>query len=161
MSILKMSVSGAVMILAIVVVRALAINRLPKKTFMALWGVTLVRLLVPYSLPSMFSVYSLLGRLPASAKTAPIGSGSPAATIPGVPSPNAGTAPPVSDALNELSAVELYVLIWLAGTLACALFFAAAYWKCRREFRESLPVDNRFALDWLESHQLRRTIRLR
>ena len=126
MSILEMSASGAVMILAIVVVRALAINRLPKKTFLALWGVTLVRLLVPYSLPSMFSVYSLLGRLPASAKTAPIGSGSPAATIPGVPSPNAGTAPPVSDALNELSAVEPYVLIWLAGTLACALFFAAA-----------------------------------
>jgi len=161
MSILEMSVSGAVMILAIVVVRALAINRLPKKTFLALWGVTLVRLLVPYSLPSALSVYSLLGRLPSPTKTAPLVSGSPTVPILGVPSPNVGIVPPTSDALNELPAVEPYALIWLAGALACALFFAAMYWKCRREFRESLPIDNRFALDWLEGHQLRRTIRLR
>lgn len=33
MSLLQMSVSGAAMILVITVLRALAINRLPKKTF--------------------------------------------------------------------------------------------------------------------------------
>lgn len=38
MSLLQMSFSGAILILAIVVIRALAINRLPKKTFLALWG---------------------------------------------------------------------------------------------------------------------------
>ena len=37
MSLLQMSFSGAILILAIVVIRALAINRLPKKTFLALW----------------------------------------------------------------------------------------------------------------------------
>ena len=52
MSLLQMSVSGAAMILVITVLRALAINRLPKKTFLALWGAALVRLLVPFSLPS-------------------------------------------------------------------------------------------------------------
>ena len=36
MSLLQMSVSGAAMILVITVLRALAINRLPKKTFLAL-----------------------------------------------------------------------------------------------------------------------------
>jgi len=45
MSISEMSVSGAVIIMAIAVIRPLAINRLPKKTFLALWGVALVRLL--------------------------------------------------------------------------------------------------------------------
>jgi hypothetical protein len=33
----------------ITVIRALTINRLPKKTFLALWGITLVRLLIPFS----------------------------------------------------------------------------------------------------------------
>ena len=62
MSLLQMSVSGAAMILVITVLRALAINRLPKKTFLALWGAALVRLLVPFSLPSKMSIYSLLTR---------------------------------------------------------------------------------------------------
>ena len=71
MSLLEMSLSGAVMILVIVVIRALVINRLPKKTFLALWGIALMRLLVPYSVPSVFSVYSLLGKLLSPAKTEP------------------------------------------------------------------------------------------
>lgn len=38
-----MSFAGAVMILAISVIRALAINLLPKKTFLALWGIAAMR----------------------------------------------------------------------------------------------------------------------
>ena len=47
MNLLQMSLSGAVMILVIVVIRALAINKLPKKAFLVLWGVVVVRLLIP------------------------------------------------------------------------------------------------------------------
>lgn len=61
MSLLQMSFAGGVMILAVIVIRALVINLLPKKTFGALWGIVVVRLLIPFSVPSMFSVYSLLG----------------------------------------------------------------------------------------------------
>ena len=69
MSLLRMSLSGAVMILVIVVIRALAIYKLPKSAFLLLWGIAAVRLLIPYSLPSAFSVYSLLGRAaPAAAE---------------------------------------------------------------------------------------------
>ena len=62
MSLLQMSVAGAVMIMVITVIRALAINRLPKKTFLILWGITIIRLLIPFSCPSKFSIYSLLGK---------------------------------------------------------------------------------------------------
>ena len=31
-----------------------------------------------------------------------------------------------------------------AGTLICAMVFVVAYWKCRQEFRTSLPVENDF-----------------
>lgn len=60
MSLLQMSFSGAVMIAAVIVIRAFAINRLPKRTFLILWGIVLLRLLVPFSVPSALSVYSLM-----------------------------------------------------------------------------------------------------
>ena len=59
MSLIQMSISAAVMIFVITAIRAISINRLPKKTFLALWGLVLVRLLVPFTWPSPFSVYSL------------------------------------------------------------------------------------------------------
>lgn len=47
MKLLQMSLAGGVMILVITVIRALAIERLPKKTFLALWAAALARLLAP------------------------------------------------------------------------------------------------------------------
>lgn len=61
MSLIQMSISAAVMIVFIVLIRALLMNRLPKKTFMVLWGIVLLRLLVPFQIPSALSVYSLAG----------------------------------------------------------------------------------------------------
>lgn len=62
MSLFKMSFYGGVMILVIIILRAIFRNRLPKRTFVILWGVVLLRLLVPFSVPSEFSVYSMVGR---------------------------------------------------------------------------------------------------
>lgn len=69
MSLLQMSISGTTMILLTVVVRALLLHRFPKRTFPVLWGVILLRLLVPYSLPCEFSVYSLLTQKVTTAET--------------------------------------------------------------------------------------------
>ena len=55
MDLLTMSISAAVMIAAIVILRALLIDRLPKTTFLILWAVVLLRLLVPVSVPSAWS----------------------------------------------------------------------------------------------------------
>ena len=62
MNLLQMSLSGAVLIVVVIFIRALAINRLPKRTFLVLWGIVLLRLLVPFSIPSAVSVYSLIER---------------------------------------------------------------------------------------------------
>lgn len=59
MTLWQMSFSGAVLILTVVFVRALLIHKLPKKTFLALWMLVLLRLLVPFSFSSSFSVYTL------------------------------------------------------------------------------------------------------
>ena len=60
MTLLKMSLSGAVLVCVVAIVRALAIHRLPKRALLALWWMALARLLLPVSLPSPVSVYTLL-----------------------------------------------------------------------------------------------------
>lgn len=56
MSLLQMSLAGGVMILVITVIRALAMDHVPKRTFPVLWGIALFRLLIPLSLPSALSI---------------------------------------------------------------------------------------------------------
>ena len=51
MSLLQMSFSGTIIILVIILVRALAIHKLPKRIFVLLWEVA-------FSIPSIISVYS-------------------------------------------------------------------------------------------------------
>lgn len=73
MSFLQMSLAASVMILVILLIRTLAIHRLPKRFFLLLWVVVLLRLLVPFSLPSPTSIYSLLPTepLPTSNRSCP------------------------------------------------------------------------------------------
>lgn len=60
MNLLQMSLSAALMIVAILFVRVLTLERLPRKTFSVLWAVVMIRLSVPFSIPSELSIYSLL-----------------------------------------------------------------------------------------------------
>lgn len=157
MSLLQMSFAGAVMILAITIIRTLAISLVPKKTFLALWGIAVARLLLPFSLPSMFSVYSLLGsrtpeiattKVPQISEVLPIEAIGQMATMP-------------SATGDTTSAVSVWWPVWAAGVLVCVTVFAVAYWKCRQEFQISLPVENDFIKSWLNTHQQKRPISVR
>lgn len=153
MSLLQMSFAGGILILAVIVIRALAINMLPKKAFNALWGISVVRLMIPFSIQSVFSVYSLMG------SHAP-GNGSQ--TIRVLPTGASGQAIPLtSSVLNAANAVSTWTIVWAAGVLVCAVFFSLAYWKCWKEFQTSLPVRNDFTENWLSVHQQRRRISIR
>lgn len=157
MSLLHMSFAGAVMILVVTVIRALVIYRVPKKTFMVLWGITLARLLIPFSAPSAFSVYTFLG------KKEPVISnvGDTAVTTfgPAIQEGQMTTAP------NYIShsevAVPIWAIIWAIGALICAVVFSITYWKCYKEFQTSLPIDNDFTRNWLSSHHIKRSIQIR
>ena len=71
MTMLEWSASGAVFILAAALLRAAALRRLPKGTFVALWWAAAVRLLVPLKLPAPCSVYTLLNALTAAPQSVP------------------------------------------------------------------------------------------
>ena len=141
-----MSISGSALILVTVVIRAVAIDRLPKGTFLALWGIALCRLLLPFSIPSPLSVYSLLGRIAPALGTAGINDISTPATVGGA-------------ALE--SSVTLWFIIWGAGLVLFAVVFLVSYLRCRREFQTSLPVKNDYIDGWLRGHHLRRNIEIR
>ncbi len=150
MSLLQMSFTGGILILAVIVIRALAINMLPKKAFNALWWISVVRLMIPFSIPSAFSVYSLMG------SHAP-GNGSQAIRV--LPIGASGQAASMPDSITN--AVSTWTVVWAAGVLVCAVFFSLAYWKCRKEFQTSIPVGNDFTENWLSVHQQKRRISIR
>ncbi len=185
MSLIRMSVSGAVMILVIVVIRALLLHKLPKRAFLFLWGVVLVRLLIPYTLPCSFSAYSLLPEIGVTEISETVGNITPTPAddptflpvtdiTPGDPAPLQPDLSPDS-AINVINAItpapdispenglpfDIGLAVWIAGMAACTVFFTVSYIKCRIRFRESLPVKSPRIAEWLSEHKLRRRISVR
>lgn len=159
MSLVQMSVSGAVMIVFTVIIRALLLYKLPKRIFPFLWCLILARLLIPFSLPCEYSAYSFLTRQSTPKEM-----------------PENITVPPFTDFLTESAAdvpsaplnapaeapsVDIRLAVWLAGALICFVFFAVSYVGCRMKFRESLPADSEYIRQWLAEHKIFRRISVR
>lgn len=145
MTLLKMSISAGIMVIIITVIRAIAINQLPKRTFLTLWGIVLVRLLFPFSWPSSLSIYSLVNASVAKQ----IGS------------------IPVEHTLQTISNLSIPIqptkispwgLIWVSGVALSIFYFTIAYIRCKRRFAASQPVKNTFVNQWLKEHKCKRTI---
>ncbi len=159
MSLLQMSFLGTVIILLIVVLRAVLINRLPKKTFLILWWIVLIRLLVPFSIKSVTSIYSLFQSIYSDIN--PVRTAQTTTFL-----PIHGNMPETANGLSEAmvqrtESISILSVIWLAGLLLCFGFFAVSYIKCYREFRFSLPVENDILEAWKEKHPLKRSLSIR
>ena len=154
-----MSFLGTFIILLIVVLRAVLINRLPKKTFLILWWIALIRLLVPFSIKSVTSIYSLLQSIYSDIN--PVRTAQTTTFL-----PIHGNMPEIANGLSEAmvqrtESISILSVIWLAGLLLCFGFFAVSYIKCYREFRFSLPVENDILEAWKEKHPLKRSLSIR
>ena len=166
MNLVQMSFSGAIFIAVVIVIRAVSINKLPKRTFLVLWGIALLRLLIPFSIPSMLSAYSFINRsipvketvsdMPASdlipatqTEQLFVGESTPQTQMPQVQIPQSSIQ------------VSVWVILWSVGAIACAAFFIISYLHWSFEFKTSMPVLNAFAAQWLEEHQLKRPITIR
>ena len=157
MSLFQMSVAGGVLILLIVVIRALAIHRLPKTTFLALWMIAALRLLLPFSIPLPFNIHIGLDIFSNVVQELP--SGNIASTLPGdsPPSYDIGTAVP-SPATEHISTFEI---LWLVGVLLLALYFFISYFRSMRKFRMSIPDNTPYIQNWLTAHQISRPLVVR
>lgn len=178
MSLVQMSFSGAVMIIAILLVRMVAINKLPKIVFVVLWEIAFLRLLIPISIPSVFSAYSMIRENHITQEAFTEGSVSylipeaqevqfaAPALIPETQEIQSAIPALIPEAQEVQSVVPaasipLWMILWIAGMIICALFFLITYLRCYREFRMSLPVSNAFTEKWLKEHQIKRDIKIR
>lgn len=164
MTITEMSITGGIMILAVTVVHALGVNKLPKRVFIAMWEIIFLRLLLPINIPMPI--------LPAVQTPAPVISAYHDSYI---PSPSVPTFVPqtpdtsaVTETVSKLVSPEAATLpkisftsVWLVGLALIALFFALTYVRSIRRFKTSLPVENDCVGDWLCMLKTRRKISVR
>ena len=163
MSILQMSISAGVLIIAIIIIRALTLNRLPKKMFLALWCIALFRLLVPFSFSSRFSFYSMITEL---LKLRPSESISPIIgtfLYRGIPTSETMRTVEQIEPLTHTQGVRVspLTIIWFIGMLAMIIFFTIIYIKNYKELSCSLQIrDNEFLNEWILEHKILRNIRI-
>lgn len=157
MDLMEMCFQASVIILVVIVCRALFINKLPKKVFLILWAVALSRLLIPYSLPSVSSIYSLTGQGRFIMEKAE--------GIINRTDEKQGHEKNVKNIIikenSKKGFFSVWALVWPAGFIISALIFITAYILCYRRFCTSLPVNNEFAEEWLKSHKTIRHLSIR
>lgn len=161
MNILQMSISGGILIVLIVLLRALAINKLPKNTFLILWGIALIRLAVPFSIPLLPTPTYLSAGF---AQILSPGTGASSMNDGQYVSDTFVSAdtkigPPVN--LSGIASSEMLMIIWLAGAVVLAVFFTAVLYRSCKELRTALPIRNHALIDrWLREQQIFRPIQV-
>lgn len=117
---LKTSCFATVLILVIWGIRRLTLNRLPKNTFCVLWICAALRLVIPFSIPSRFSVFNLF-LMPQPASEVPVHQ--------------------MMSAVKTEPRITPLTLVWLAGALALAAFFLVSYIRAMVLFRRAVPME--------------------
>ncbi|MFL0197412.1 M56 family metallopeptidase [Clostridium sp. WILCCON 0269] len=163
MNIFQMSFSAIILIIAVVIIRVLALHKLPKKTFLVLWGVVFCRLLIPFSIPFRFSFYTGMDKFrqvftEMLAITNTLLKTNAIYSIKNVPHLGQLVA---SDAKTASILYIPIMIICLAGMTLCVMFFIVTYIKNLREFQTSLPVEKDFITSWLREYPMRRSVQIR
>lgn len=162
MSVFQMSLQGGVLVVAIVILRAIALNKLPKNTFLVLWGMALLRLLIPFSFSSRFSIYTFVSnifnlsseiRTPMTENQSIISR----STI-GV----SGIADVSMQAIGDKSiSADTLTLVWIVGMIALFVFFTVVFWRSCRALRFSCLISQNIIIDdWLHKHKIQRSIKV-
>jgi len=161
---LEMSLSAALLITVIAIIRALIMHNLPKRTFIVLWFIALFQLIVPHSISSPLSIFNIFSKT----NTIPtqINIPNPEITIiteqaPEVLSISNTTNVLANNPTSILPAIEPLLLIYLSGVLIFVLIFILLYYKNHKEFSTSLPFSNNFISNWFENHRLIRRLSIR
>lgn len=156
MSLIEMSLSGSAMILLALTLRLGLKGRLPGWLMPAVWWATAARLLLPFEIPTPWSIYNLLERETVSETALPL------------PDAGAAAGQSTSVAVHQGAAVQgmtthsvPWHILWAIGFAACAAALLWFWLDGRRKFRESLPVQTAEVKNWLSRHPLHRKLQVR
>ncbi len=140
MSLLQMGLSGSILILCIVLIRPLAIHKLPKTVFVVLWEIAALRLLLPVSIPLPFSILSIPN---IACKESSVISGqfmNPFPTPSSIPTQQTGFE------------IPFFAALWSIGTAVLGAWFLVSYVRSIQKFKMSLPDTTPAAAAWLKAH---------
>ena len=168
MSLLQMSASGGLLILAVAFLRRLTLRVLPKRTFLILWAVVLIRLLIPFapifrvslSAPDFSAARETHVENVVNAIAPPIRDAAPMPPSQARTGGNASETPPPAHRPQTRSQTQnvayWFRIVWAAGALIAGAFFVIAYAIGYRKFRGAFPVEHDAARAWMKTHTLRR-----
>jgi len=168
MSILQMSITAGGMVVVIVLIRTVGLKKLPKTTFLLLWGLVLFRLLIPLSISAPWSIYSGISSIGAhispdeeslslieheSFIDAPL-------WIFNMPNESDRIVPaPQTVSQSAALATSPATVVWLVGVTVMVSLLTGIYWGNFRKLRFTVHIeDNNFLNKWLETHKLYRQI---
>ena len=158
MTLLEVSFFGAVFIIVVVIIRAIAINNLPKNTFLVLWKMVLLRLIIPFAVPSAFSIYTLINH------------SIPAPAFFEAETDNAASAvsweyfvmiQDMEQPATNIPFASVWLVVWCIGMILYAVSFTVSYIRCQIEFRAALPVNNAYVEQWIKERPLKRRISIK
>lgn len=149
MTLLERGAAGAVLILAVALLRTAMGRALPRRALGLLWWAAALRLLLPWEAPCRLSVYNLFAAGGQTPAPRPAGGGVPVRLLPGTV---AGGGAAMAPAVPASPGVSPWALVWLAGSLLLALWLAASYLRCRRTFCASLPAGGGYIARWQRDH---------
>lgn len=137
---LKMSISSGLLIILIIILRSLALNRLPKKVFILLWDIALLRLLIPFDLPIHYGIALPVSKMVNTSINHYNVANSPAAMQ--------RTKELLMDTVNSpFSNTTWTAVTWAAGMMVLLVIFGVLYWKEYQKINEALPVSKEIEND--------------
>ncbi len=159
--VLNMGISAAVVILLVLLVRR--VRAIPRTLIYAFWSVAFLRLLLPFSLPSPFSLFNFTGglikRVVCMDAAVPTGPAAGGASLHLTMTNSIGAAVDYSPVTYRTPAVRDFFAvasdIWLIGALVCLLTAVVLYAFTRVELRKAVHIEgNTFASDMVGSPML-------
>lgn len=163
-----MSITASFLILAIIIIRVFAIHKLPKITFVILWGVVLLRLLIPFSIPLPFDVNTIINKaaevfMNETDTQNIITNINKFQNLNVLVLPDTDTTPALTNqTLQEsITFISFVLAAWIIGIVSFTLFFLIAHLRFRREYMSAFLVENGFVKEWLKQHKTKRFIQIR
>ncbi|WP_040197151.1 M56 family metallopeptidase [Candidatus Soleaferrea massiliensis] len=151
MTLFSVQLRAALLILLIVALRSLFLYKLPKKVFLGLWTLALLRLFIPYT-GSLSLGFSIPGIEQIWLALLPVSNGTPGAQT--IDTANA------SMVFITYSVPSFLLWIWLAGCLALAVWFIIGHLHGKRIFRFAYPAESEAVTHWMDENKIQRRVRI-
>lgn len=152
---LNMSITASLIALAVILLRFI-LKKAPKWIMGVLWAFVAIRLILPFSFESIFSLVPSVEPIPPdiiSSDAPAVGGSLPSFDHVVSPTP---AVPPVTDAVDSADAAQntahiaLHVAtaVWIVGVLAMLLYALIGYCRIRKKVSEGVPLkDNIWMCD--------------